>query len=203
MRKASYEDKDIVVNILTKSFINDPHVNWLIEKSKSKNKLKFIMEYVFDESFERGEICLSNDNNAAILWNYETKAKFSFDFIRRNLLFLFRVGLKSTIRALETDKLIYNYYPKNQKYCQLYLIGVLPEGQGKGLASKLINPMIERMKESSVPVHLETANPKNVEIYKKKGFAVINTKQLGCNTLYWMRRYVLNDILYFLKGLIF
>lgn len=188
MRKAGHEDKDIVVNILTKSFINDPHVNWLLEESKNKNKLKITMQYVFDESLGRGEIYLSDDITAAVLWNFEKKEKVSFQYIFRNLLFLFRIGLKTTIRILRTDKLIYNQYPKNKKYCQLYLIGVLPEGQGKGLASVLMNPMIESMGEISIPMHLETANPKNIEIYKKKRFNVFHTTQLGNNTLYWMRK---------------
>jgi ribosomal protein S18 acetylase RimI-like enzyme len=188
MRKASYNDKDTVVEILSTSFINDPHVNWLIEESKNKNKLKILIEYVFGESLDRGEIYLSDDNKAAVLWNTEKKGKVSFEFIKRNLQFLFQVGLKSTIRALKTDKIIYNFYPKKQPYCQLYLIGVLPDGQGKGLASSLMNPMIENMKTRAIPMHLETANPRNVEIYRKKGFSIINTMQFGKNTLYWMRR---------------
>ena len=188
MRRAGCEDKDTVVNILSKSFINDPHVNWLLEKSKCKNKLRIMMEYVFGESFNKGEIFLSDDNTAAVLWNFEKKEKVSFEYIIRNLSFLFRVGLKTTIRTLKADKLIYNLYPKNQKYCQLYLIGVLPEGQGKGLASTLMNPMIENMQKKAIPVHLETANPKNVDIYKKKGFTIFNTTRLGNNTLFWMRR---------------
>ena len=188
MRRARREDKDIVVNILSKSFINDPHVNWLLEKSKCKNKLKIMMEYVFGESFNKGEIFLNDDNTAAVLWNFEKKEKVSFEYIIRNLSFLFCVGLKTTIRTLKADMLIYNLYPKNQKYCQLYLIGVLPEGQGKGLASALMNPMIENMQKKAIPVHLETANPKNVDIYKKKGFTIFNTTRLGNNTLFWMRR---------------
>jgi len=64
----------------------------------------------------------------------------------------------------------------------------LPEGQGKGLASALMNPMIENMQKKAIPVHLETANPKNVDIYKKKGFTIFNTTRLGNNTLFWMRR---------------
>jgi ribosomal protein S18 acetylase RimI-like enzyme len=188
MRKANYNDKDTVVNILTTSFMNDPHVNWLIEESRNKNKLKILIEYVFGESLNRGEIYLSDDNKAAVLWNTEKKEKFSFEFIIRNFRFLFQVGLKSTKRALKTDKIIYNFYPKKQPYCQLYLIGVLPEEQGKGLASSLMNPMIENMKTRAIPIHLETANLRNVEIYKKKGFSVINTMQFGKNSLYWMRR---------------
>lgn len=188
MRKAGHEDKDIVVNILSKSFRNDPHINWLLEESKSQNKLKIIMEYVFEESLGKGEIYLNDYNTATALWNFEKKERFSIQYILRNFSFLFRIGLRTTIRILKTDRLTYNQYPKNKKYCQLYLIGVLPEVQGKGLASALMNPMIEDMKKNFIPVHLETANPKNVEIYKKKGFNIFHKIKLGNNTFYWMRR---------------
>jgi ribosomal protein S18 acetylase RimI-like enzyme len=186
MRKATLEDKNIVVNILAKSFINDPHVNWLIEKSRNKNKMKIIMEYVFEESLGRGSVYLNDDNTATALWNTEKQEKVTFRYIKRNLSFLFRVGLKATTRILKADKLVYSKYP--DKYCQLYLIGVLPEEHGKGLASEMMNPMIEKMKNSAVPLHLETENPKNVEIYKKKGFSIYHTMQIENNTLYWMRR---------------
>jgi len=188
MRRASYKDKDVVVNILCHSFINDPHINWLLEESKSKNKLKIIMGYVFEESLARGTVYLNDDNTAVTLWNTEKKEKVSLQYIVRNLSFLFRAGLKTTRRCLKTDKITYEQYPKNARYCQLYLIGVLPEYQGKGLASTMLNPMIEEMEKKSIPMHLETANAKNVKIYMKKGFNIIKTLQLGSNTFYCMSR---------------
>ncbi|MDP4208174.1 MAG: GNAT family N-acetyltransferase [Bacteroidota bacterium] len=188
MRKACLENKNIVVNILSKSFMNDPHINWLLEKSKNKNKLKIIMGYVFEESLARGTVYLNDDNTAVALWNTEMKEKVSFQYIYRNLSFLFRIGIKTTIRCLKTDKLIYDQYPKDAKYCQLYLIGVLPEFQGKGLASALMNPMIEDMRKNFTPMHLETANSKNINLYNKKGFKIIKILQLGKNTLHCMRR---------------
>lgn len=145
MKKASLADKNIVVDILTKSFINDPHVNWLIEKSRSKNKMRIIMDYVFEESLGRGTVYLNDNHTATALWNTEKKEKVTFRYIKRNLSFLYKVGLVSTIRILKADKLIYSKYPV--KYCQLYLIGVVPEEHGKGLASALINPMVEKNDE--------------------------------------------------------
>lgn len=146
------------------------------------------MGYVFEESLARGTVYLNGDNTAVALWNTEKKEKVSLRYIVRNLSFLLRVGLKTTKRCLRTDKLTYKQYPKDGRYCQLYLVGVLPECQGKGLASALMNPMIEDMESKSIPVHLETANTRNVKIYMKKGFNIIKTLQLGNNTFYCMSR---------------
>jgi hypothetical protein len=46
--------------------------------------------------------------------------------------------------------------------------------------------MIQRMKEKSIPVFLETANLRNVDIYKKKGFKIFETLTIGDRTLILM-----------------
>ena len=127
MKRAKFEDKNVVVSILTKSFKNDPHINFLLEKSRNKNKLRIIMEYVFEESFNKGEIYLNDDNTATALWNITEKEKFNWRFICRNLSFLFKIGIRSTCRILKADKLVNKSHPKTDRYAHLYTIGVLPE----------------------------------------------------------------------------
>jgi ribosomal protein S18 acetylase RimI-like enzyme len=187
MRKAGPEDRAMVVRVLAESFRNDPHVTWLLEESSNRNKLKILIEYVVDETFSKGEIYLRDDYTAAALWDSEKGEKVSLRYLLRNLSFLFRVGLKATIRNLKMNALIHNQYPKNERYCHLYLIGVLPERQGQGRGSALMDPMIEHMGRKSRSIYLETANPTNVEIYEKKGFDVFHTMRCGNNTLYWMK----------------
>ena len=187
LRKAEYKDKAVVTNILEVSFKNDPQVNWYLEESRNRNKLNILIDYVFEETIRKGEIYLSEDNMAAALWNSDKKEKFSLNYIFRNLSFLFRIGIKSTIRILKMNNLAYSQYPKNRSYSHLHLIGVLPEAQGKGLASSLMNPILAEKKANKIPVYLETANQKNVEIYKRKGFRVINTFQTENPTIYCMR----------------
>jgi ribosomal protein S18 acetylase RimI-like enzyme len=66
------------------------------------------------------------------------------------------------------------------------MIGVLPEAQGKGVASTLMNPMLQSMTEKSIPVFLETANLRNVDIYKKKGFKVFETLTIRNHNVFLM-----------------
>lgn len=188
MRKITPGDKPTVCKILIESFRNDPYMNWLSDEIKKKDKLKYLIEYVVDQTFENGEIYLSDDSNATAMWNSEKKEKFTFNFIYRNLLFLFRMGIKATIGVVRKDKFTHDQYPKTDAFSHLFMVGVLPEAQGKGLASELINPMIEKMTESSIPMFLETANPVNVEIYRKKGFSVFKTVNTETITIYFMQK---------------
>lgn len=186
MRIATSADADLIKNILLVSFQKDPHVNWLLEQSKSKFKLKILIDYVVHQTFRRGEIYLSDDNNAAALWDCERNEKLSFHYIWRNLAFLFQIGIKSVVRIVKSEAHVHNNFRKYPRYCHLYMIGVLPGARGKGLASALMNPMIQKMKERSIPLFLETANPRNVEIYKKKGFKIFETLTIRDRNLFLM-----------------
>jgi len=190
MKRAKFEDKNVVVDILTKSFKNDPHINFLLEKSKNRNKLRIIMEYVFEESLNKGEIYLNDDNTAVALWNISKKEKLNWRYIYRNLSFLIRVGIHTTRRSLKMDKLVNMCHPKTGQYAHLYTIGVLPESQGKGYAKQLINFMIDKMSKTKASLYLETSNLTNINIYNKIGFHVFQTIDLDGHRLFCMNRTV-------------
>jgi len=168
------------------SFKNDPHLTWLLEESKNKFKLNVLIDYVVHQTLRRGEIYLTDDNNAVALWDFERNEKMSFHYIRRNLAFLIQIGMRSVVRILKSEAHVNNNFRKYPRCCHLYMIGVLPAAQGKGLASALMNPMIRRMKEKSIPLFLETANRRNVDIYKKKGFKIFETLTIGAHSLILM-----------------
>ena len=186
MRLATMADVDLIKSILLVSFKNDPHLTWLLEKSENKFKLNVLIDYVVHQTLRRGEIYLTDNNNAVALWDFERNEKMSFHYIWRNLAFLVRIGVRSVVRIVKSEAHVHNNFHKYSRYCHLYMIGVWPEAQGKGLASALMNPMIQRMKEKSIPVFLETANLRNVEIYKKKGFKIFETLTVGDRNLFLM-----------------
>ncbi|MFA9390965.1 MAG: GNAT family N-acetyltransferase [Prolixibacteraceae bacterium] len=188
IRRATKEDKELVVNILAVSFQNDPHMCWLLEKSKNPNKLRITLNYVFEETIQIGEIYINDENSAVALWNTEKVEKVTFNFLLRNIRFFFEVGFAATQHILRMDIKVHRHYPKKQKYYHLYLIGVLPEAQGKGFASQLMNPILVEMEKKEIPVYLETANETNINIYEKKGFEIVNIFEEHLHKLVLMRR---------------
>ncbi len=186
MKRATLADADRVKNILLVSFKNDPHLNFLLQESKNERQLNLLIDYVADQTFRRGEIYLSDDDNGVALWDFERNEKMTLHSIWRNLAFLSRIGIRSVIRIVKSEAHVHNNFRKYPRYCHLYRIGVLPEAQGRGLASRLMNPMLQTMKEKSIPVFLETANPRNVGIYKKKGFKIFETVTVRDHDLFLM-----------------
>jgi ribosomal protein S18 acetylase RimI-like enzyme len=185
MRRATMFDKENVINILVKSFEDEPHTSMLLRNSKNPKKLEKMMEYIFDETLCKGEIYINDDNTAVAIWDSELKEKDTWKRIKRDMKFLKDIGFLSCRKCVLMERIISAKYPP--KYYHLYLIGVLPEHQGKGEASKLMNYMIERMQFKKIPIYLETAKLKNVEIYKKKGFREYDTINREDINLHLMR----------------
>jgi len=63
-------------------------------------------------------------------------------------------------------------------YWYLLLVAVSPENQGKGFASKLLKPMLFEAEKRKEPFFLETHNPRNLPIYEKLGFRVIDSRKI-------------------------
>ena len=108
-------------------------------------------------------VWLSNDYNGIktlpFLFNGGFKLIFTFKFklIARMISYEeFAVGIEN---ELTDDK---NWY--------LYNLSVKKEAQGKGVASKLLKPMLEFYDEEKIRCFLETNNYPNVAIYERFGF---------------------------------
>ena len=54
----------------------------------------------------------------------------------------------------------------------LCVIGVAPEAQGRGLASRLLAQMFERLDRDQLPAYLDTNVSENVAFYEGRGFVV-------------------------------
>ena len=55
----------------------------------------------------------------------------------------------------------------------LSVLGVEPERQGEGIGSSLMQPVLEMASGAEVPAYLETATGRNVLLYERAGFAVV------------------------------
>jgi ribosomal protein S18 acetylase RimI-like enzyme len=55
----------------------------------------------------------------------------------------------------------------------LSVLGVEPERQGEGIGSSLIRPVLEMASSAQLPAYLETATGRNVLLYERAGFAVV------------------------------
>ena len=69
------------------------------------------------------------------------------------------------------DKLHKRHAPESHWY--LWAVGVDPPSQGKGIGSRLLQPVLARASADGTACYLETGIERNIRFYEKHGFKVV------------------------------
>ena len=104
-----------------------------------------------------------------------------WNFIRcGGIGFAFRVGRKILKRVMHVEEFFITMRKRNATAPYWYFgpLGVDPEYQGRGYASKLLNPMLQRIDEEDLPVYLETTKEANISLYEHFEFQVLEEKRI-------------------------
>ena len=188
MISADYNDKNLVVDILTKSFEDNKSVNYFVKQDKKRNqRIKKLMEYSFEMCFLFGEVFLSEDKKGCALIMLLDKKKTTLKTIMLDVnLILSSIGLlnikktldrESKIKEFQSDKLIY----------YLWYIGVDPKEQNKGIGAALMKGILQRSENKNRPIYLETSTLKNIPWYEKFGFKIYHEMDFGY-PLFFMKK---------------
>lgn len=181
MNKATYNDKDLVITILSKSFENNLSVNYIAKQDGSRLKrIKYLMEYSFEVCYMFGAVYLTEDRNACALVLFPEKKKTTLKAILLDIkLILNTVGVGNISKALARESKIKKAYPENELMYYLWFIGVNPEHQNKGIGTALLQSLINDSNALKRSVFLETSTPKNLPWYKKLGFSIYDELDFG------------------------
>lgn len=187
MKKATYQDREKAVDILCKAFIDiliPNSINFVINKSGNRySRLKALMEFQFDLSMLDGNVFLSDDYKGCIL--YLDKTEFSFKKLLLEIKLLFAcIGVSNMFKVLRREKLLKNFHPK-EKFIHLWLMAVIPNEQGNGIGTKLLNESLEFY--TGKLIYIETTTAENRAFYTQNGFTIFH------------ETFELNYPLYFLK----
>src|SRR5690606_7202911 len=188
MIKANYDDKQLVVDILSKSFENNQSVNYIANPRKnSSNRIRYLMDYSFEVCHQFGDIYLSDDRHAVALILYPETKKTNFSSLLLDVkLILNCIGISNIGKALKRESSIKKLQPqKSMNY--LWFIGVDPQEQGNGIGSKLMEEIIQYSQEQQKPIYLETSTRSNLPWYERFGFNIYNELDLSYK-LYFLNR---------------
>jgi ribosomal protein S18 acetylase RimI-like enzyme len=168
-------EKQIVIDILHKSFMENMSVNFVVKQDKKREaRIKKLMEYSYFHGEKFGKIYLSKDKNACAIVLIPSKKKTSFKSIIWDLKLVFNcIGISNVSKVLKREGEIKKHHPKFP-FFHLWYIGVNPEFQGLALGTEMMARIIHDAKELNLPIYLETSNPRNFPFYEKLGFRLIS-----------------------------
>lgn len=188
MKKADYNDKNLVVDILAESFDTNQSVNYIIKQDQKRaQRIRSLMDYSFEVCTAFGDVFLSDDNKACALIVYPDKKKSTLKSTLWDIkLILQSVGFGNIRKTIKREKLIGSIQPKIP-ISYLWFIGVNPVAQNQSIGSKLLQEIIDYSNNNKRPIYLETSTIKNLPWYEKFGFEVYNEQDLTYH-LYFLKR---------------
>ena len=68
----------------------------------------------------------------------------------------------------------------------LQMLGTEPQWQGKGIASALLAPVLDRCDRSGQRVYLEASKEQNISFYARHGFTVTEQMQVPKGPTMWV-----------------
>lgn len=180
MIRAGIKDKELVIDILTKSFDSNQSVNYIVKQDQKRiQRVRALMDYSFEVCYLFGDVYLSDDKKACALVLYPDKKRTTLKSVFLDVkLILACVGLANIKKALTRESKIKQIQPNDRMY-YLWFIGVDPSYQNSGIGTSLLNEIIEDSVQKKRPIYLETSTLTNLPWYKKFGFDVYSELDLS------------------------
>ncbi len=170
--------------VISEAFFNDPLMLYLFPKPKErKGKLGLMMDLLIRLGLKFGTVNATSSKLEGIaVWFPSNKAKITpmMGLLSGGFSYFFKLGKN----AVKKQNRIYNYiYSKRKKllpskHWYLSIIGIRPKFQRKGLSSVLFSSMFNQLDNQNLPYFLDTNNEKNLPIYKRFGFRILEEYEL-------------------------
>jgi len=174
---------DRAVMTIGRAFSPDPMFEWVFPDTAARSAaLPRLMRVLVEYGLRYGRVTTSHDVKAACVWIPPGPGITIPRMMRCGMLGLpLRIGWGPFARfmaANETmDKIHKARVPEPHWY--LFGIGVDPELQGQGVGSAIIREGLAIADRESKPCYLETSEPRNLGLYKRFGFDVLEEVTLG------------------------
>ncbi|MFW9901305.1 MAG: GNAT family N-acetyltransferase [Candidatus Thorarchaeota archaeon] len=185
---------DAAAKVLARAFEHDPlHISYFPDPTTRVEKNYHLMKYGIRYSMMFGEVYTTSSRLEGIaLWQLNDPVE---ELNKPKSLFTNWLTFRLEVALGEAVEKVYSVYdimistqfeliPSPHWY--LFIIGVDPNFKGKGYASRLIKPMLSRIKREQLPCYLDTNNEENIGLYQHYGFKVLKRYQFpGTNVINW------------------
>jgi ribosomal protein S18 acetylase RimI-like enzyme len=176
VRPATIDDLDQLARIAAEGFYDDPVLSWVFQDDAGRlDQLAFVMTglagdmvpdrgtvHIVDEvcaafwrdpTFEHGR-STAERVEAAVEGGDQPPMPFAPDELER-------LGVLG-------EAMMANH--PHEPHWYLNVVSTIPEHQGRGLGTAVLQPVLERCDADGVRAYLESSNPRNLSLYRRNGF---------------------------------
>lgn len=175
VRPAAAEDIPGLVEVLARAYRDDPLMCWIVGSGDDREAR---MRRFFAPSIRRivgGSMRLvytTPEVGGVAMWAEPETCKIPGRRMAGAVpAILAATGARGFLRSARSYGILHARHPKGRHW-YLETIATHPEWQGRGVATALMLPVLERCDREGIEAYLETQNPANVPFYERRGFRV-------------------------------
>lgn len=178
-RVVSAYDARRLASVLTDAFLDDPVFGWFFRREAGRRARieRFFHDAALDATMPHGAVQTIGDVDGGALWLPPGEAHSSLGEQLRMLPGMVRIFRRETLRALRGMSAMEAVHP-HEPHWYLWLLGIAPSQQGRGLGSALLEPMLDRCDADGTPAYLEATSERNRDLYLRHGFEVTGMLEL-------------------------
>ena len=180
VRKATADDAPSLARSLARAFYDDPVTEWWLPDESSRMRgARRAFEAMFLKRIclPRDETYTTGDVVGGALWMPPGEWQVGRVENFRLLPFMAAVFGRRLLRVMRSLGHMDSKHPHEPHY-YLFILGVDPGWQGKGVGSALMRPVLDRCDRERLPAYLEATTTRNRELYGRNGFEVVEEIEL-------------------------
>ena len=171
IRVARHEDIGQLSRALSLAFYTDPVYEWFFPRAGSRiERLRRLFAVFLEDLIPLGTVLATEGLEGASLWVPPGKTISHWQSVKQNLQVLGILG-GGVPRGIWWWLSVESKQPRYPHW-ELFLIGVVPEKQGRGIGTALLRRMLDKCDDERLPIYLDTGNKANVAFYQRYGFEV-------------------------------
>jgi ribosomal protein S18 acetylase RimI-like enzyme len=193
VRLATLDEIPQLAATLARAFANDPYAHFLVGDAPERNqRMRDGWSGILRHSSDRLSHTYTTDDHAGVaVWHPPGYRGAGFVDSLRMLPSVTRLAgswrrlrqVSRAVAALEERRR--HHVPQPHFY--LSALGVEPERQGGGIGTALLGPVLQRADAQRAVAYLETATARNVLLYERLGFDVVEELTLpGTDVHGWL-----------------
>jgi ribosomal protein S18 acetylase RimI-like enzyme len=176
IKTATASDEAYLIDVVVRAFAADPAARWSWPDSQQYfTHFPSFVRAVAGKAFTHGSAYYVDGYAAAALWlppNVHPDEDKLTSLAQRSVAEKIQKDFLSVFEQMD------HYHP-SEPHWFLPFMGVDPSQQGKGFGSALLQHTLIQCDRETKLAYLESSNPRNIPLYKRHGFELLGTIQIG------------------------
>lgn len=173
VRLARVDEVHHLAQMLAAAFESDPMMRWFIPSDERWRRGSVrLFEWYTARRIRNGTAYATADHRGAAIWDSPGHVHMTLSEKMSEAAMVARVFGTTMVRATRGNLLMKSHHPRFPHW-YLHIIGVDGASQGRGIGASLLQPVLARCDQDGTPAYLEASSRRNVRLYERHGFEVV------------------------------